>query len=202
MPAEAPLRRLRVAAIQHDANPAWQSFFPEDLPADWKLAYYGHFWQDLLVPPEDWAAWVEDSRRLDEVPDALRLYFRVPEAGAVSDCAGLASGLGARLGGFLFPNSTTVLPAHLQPVQVFQRLPDPLLTGIRSAQAFSNAGETVLLLDPDVGLGPRQWRALLETLHAASTAGRETLVFLRTGPDELEQVQTILRLSGLAWGRG
>lgn len=201
MPAEAPPRRLRVAAVQNDDSPAWQSFYPEDLPADWKLAYYVHFWRDLLVPAEDWAAWVEAPHRVDEVPEELRLYFRVPEP-AQGDCAALVARLGARLGGLLFPEPGAGVPVQLPPAQAFRRLPDPVLDGVRSAQAFANADATVLVLEPESGLDLRQWRALLEVLSAASAPGCETLVFLQASPGELEQAQAILRLSGLAWRQG
>jgi hypothetical protein len=198
MPAEASPARLRLAAVQDTTSPVWQSFYPEDLPADWALAYYGHFWRELLVPADDWTTWVEDPQRLDEVPAEMRVYFLVPD-GAGPHCAELASRLGERLGGFLFPTPGAGTPAPLRSSQRFDRMRDPVVAGARSAQAFASGQRTVLVLEPETGLDLRQWRALLEALHAASTPGEETLIFLHAGPDELEQAQTILRLSGLAW---
>ncbi len=198
MPAEPHPGRLRLAPVQDAASPAWQSFYPEDLPADWVLAYYAHFWRELLVPAGNWETWVEDPRWLDEAPEELRLYFQVPE-GAGGDCPGLASRLGTRLGGFLFPGAAPEPTAELQPPQVFRPMPDPVVVGARHAHAFTNGRDTVLVLEPEVDLDLRQWRALIEALHAVSTSGRGTLAFLHAGPDEIEQAQTILRLSGLAW---
>lgn len=198
MPAETPPSRLRLAAVQDSASPAWQSFYPEDLPADWALAYYAHFWRELLMPPGDWTTWVEDPRWLDQAPEELRLYFQVPE-GAGGDCPRLVSRLGARLGGLLFPEPDAEVPAELQPSQVFRPMPDPVVAGARYANAFSNGRETVLVLEPKADLDLRQWRVLIEALHAVLTPGRDTLVFLHADPDQLEQAQTILRLSGLGW---
>ena len=198
MSAETPPSRLRLAAVQDVASPSWQSFYPEDLPADWALAYYAHFWRELLVATGDWTTWVEDPRWLDEAPDELRVYFQVPE-GAGGDCPGLASRLGARLGGFLFQEPAAEAPAELQPLQVFRPMPAPPIAGARHAHAFTNGRDTVLVLEPEAGLDLRQWRALIEALHAVSAPGRDTLVFLHAVPDQLEQAQTILRLSGLAW---
>jgi hypothetical protein len=198
MPAEAPPVRLRVAAVHDTTNPAWRSFYPEDLPADWRLAYYAHFWRDLLVLADDWTAWVEDPHRLPEVPAELRIYFNVPP-GAGSDCAELASRLGARLGGFLLSEAGSVASPQLRPSLLSRRVPDPVIAGSRCAQAFANGRETVLVLEPETGLDLRQWRTLLEALHAVSTPEQETLVFLHAAPDEIERAQTILRLSGLAW---
>ena len=201
MSAEAPRGGLRVAAVEDDENPAWRSFYPEDLPADWRLAYYAHFWPELLSPARHWPRWARDDDRLGEVPEELRLYLEVP-AGAGADCAGLAARLGTRLGGFLFPDPAATTPLQLEPAQLFRRVDDPVVAGTRSAQAWTNGLEAVLVLEPETGLDPRQWRTLLESLHAAATPDRDTLAFLRSGPRELEQAQAILRLSGLAWKRG
>ncbi|TVP88163.1 MAG: hypothetical protein EA347_06480 [Thioalkalivibrio sp.] len=189
-----------MAAVEDEASPQWRSFYPEDLPADWTLAYYAHFWSELLSPAAQWPRWAGDDQRLDEVPEALRLYLEVP-AGAGADCPRLADRLGARLGGFLFPDPGAEPSLQLEPAQVFRRVDDPVVVGASSAQAWTNGREAVLVLEPEAGLDPRQWRALLESMHAAATPGRDTLAFLRSGPRELEQAQTILRLSGLAWGR-
>ncbi|MBS0001992.1 MAG: hypothetical protein KFF45_02835 [Thioalkalivibrio sp.] len=201
MSAEACRGGLRVAAVEDDENPAWRSFYPEDLPADWRLAYHAHFWPELLSPARHWPRWARDDHRLEEVPEELRLYLEVP-AGAGADCARLAYRLQTRLGGFLFPDPAATPLLQLERAQVFRRVDDPVVAGARSAQAWTNGLETVLVLEPETGLDPRQWRALLESLHAAATPDRDTLVFLRSGPRELEQAQTILRLSGLAWKRG
>ena len=198
MSPEAPSSRFRLAAIQDHASPAWKSFYPEDLPSDWVLAYYAHFWRELLVPAHAWQTWLEDRRWLDEAPEGLRLYFQVPD-GCGNEGLELASRFGARLGGLLFPDAAADVPAQVQPSRVFRRMPDPVFADVRCALAFACGQATVLVLDPETGLDPRQWRGLLEAVHAATASARDALVFLRTGPDELDQAQTILRLSGLAW---
>lgn len=40
---------------------AWQSFFPEDLPVDWQLDYYSHYFNCVLVPEAQWLAWTEQQ---------------------------------------------------------------------------------------------------------------------------------------------
>ncbi|PLA73716.1 hypothetical protein CYQ88_09660 [Hydrogenovibrio sp. SC-1] len=42
-------------------NQAWQSFFPEDLPVDWQLDYYSHYFNCVLVPETQWLAWTEQQ---------------------------------------------------------------------------------------------------------------------------------------------
>lgn len=196
MAAKADRGGLRVAAVADGDSPEWRSFYPQDLPDDWMLAYYAHFWPELLSPAADWSRWADDDQSLDEVPAELRLYLEVP-AGAAADCSRLADRLGARLGGFLFPDPEVETPRELEPAQVFRRADAPVVAGVRSARAWTNGRETVLVLEPESGLDVRQWRALLESLHKAATSGQDTLAFLRSGPRELEQAQTIIRLGGL-----
>lgn len=200
MPSEAPYGRLRLAAVHDPASAAWRSFFPEDLPEDWRLAYYAHFWPELLLPASEWSAWIEDPRWVDEAPEEIRLYFEVP-AGAADVATELASRLGNRLGGLLFPDPEAYEASDPRSTSVFHRLDDPLLPGLRSAQAFGNEAATVLVLEPEAGLDLRQWRTLLEAIHAATVQADAALAFMHATPEELDQAQTLLRLSGLAWRR-
>lgn len=40
---------------------AWQSFFPKDLPIDWQLDYYSHYFNCALVPNDQWLTWSESE---------------------------------------------------------------------------------------------------------------------------------------------
>jgi hypothetical protein len=195
---------LRLAAVHDDADPAWEAFYPEDLPEDWRLAYYGNYWKDLLIPAGEWERFALDSDWISDLPDALRLYFEVPDALAApgDPCARLAASLGPQLGGVLLADPS-VLPAGALPSgQLLVRAPGlPAGNGIAASEAFTNETSVVLVLTPEPGLGPPGWRTLLEAVHASLPAAREAVVFLRAGPRELEMAETILRLSGLAWQR-
>lgn len=75
-------------------HPHWVgAFYPEDLPPDWRLAYYAHFFGCVLVPPAAWrgaalAGWLADT------PPDFR--FLLEEGAGVEAAARL---LGARCGG-------------------------------------------------------------------------------------------------------
>jgi hypothetical protein len=62
-------------------HPEWrQSYYPGDLPDDWKLSFYSHTFHAVLVPWQDWrdvddaAAWLED------VDDEFRFFFELPQS--------------------------------------------------------------------------------------------------------------------------
>ncbi|MCA1790371.1 MAG: hypothetical protein LC667_11110 [Thioalkalivibrio sp.] len=193
---------LRLAAVHNDADPAWKAFYPEDLPEDWRLAYYAHYWKDLLIPAGEWERFTLDLNWIRDLPDALRLYFEVPDdlAEPGDTCARLAASLGPRLGGLMMADPLELPAGILPPGSLLGRAPGPPTNdGIRASSAFANETSVVLVLAPEPGLGPREWRALLEAVPACLPAALETIVFLRAGPRELETAGTILRLSGMAW---
>jgi len=193
---------LRVAAVHDDADPAWKAFYPEDLPEDWRLAYYGNEWKDLLIPACEWERFTLDSNWIRDLPDALRLYFEVPDelAEPGDPCGRLAAALGPRLGGLLVADPLVLPAGVVAPRQLLGWAPGLQAgNGIAASAAFANETSVVLVLTPEPGLGPPGWRALLEAVHACLPAARDAIVFLRAGPRELETAETILRLSGLAW---
>jgi hypothetical protein len=202
MASAASGRSLRLAAVHEDADPAWKAFYPKDLPEDWRLAYYGNYWKDLLIPAHEWEGFSLDFDWIAELPDGLRLYFEVPDeiAEPGDACVRLAASLGPRLGGMLVTDSSVLPAGAVAPERLLERAPGPpAIEGVSASAAFANETSVVLVLAPEPGLGPAGWRALLEAVPACLPAAREAIVFLRAGPRELETADTILRLSGLAW---
>lgn len=75
----------------------WQnSFYPEDLPEDWQLAYYANEFSAVLVPADELLqADCDFGQWYDEVPDGFRFYLQWP---AQVDEAALLLGQCALLG--------------------------------------------------------------------------------------------------------
>lgn len=80
-------------------HPAWVgTFYPDDLPAEWRLSYYAHFFGCVLVPAATWreagaggaGAWVADT------PSGFR--FLLEEAEGARE---FAAALGERCAGIL-----------------------------------------------------------------------------------------------------
>ena len=198
MNRESGSAALRLGAVRDDTSPAWDAFYPEGLPDDWRLPFYAHHWKDLLVPSRDWSRFLSDPGSFDEAPEDLRLYFEVPpsEQEANSAMQSLADVLGKRLGGFLVERGDLSVDSALGG-RVFPRAPFPSMPGALYAAGYAGEAGFVRVVEPRPGLSLRDRRELLETLVRAMPADCRQPLFLRCGPGELEEAETILRLAGL-----
>jgi len=52
-----------------------ESFYPEDIPEEWRLGFYANEFNTLLVP---WSEWEELEEGLDDTPDDFHLYLELP----------------------------------------------------------------------------------------------------------------------------
>lgn len=190
---------LHLAAAYDEDAPAWQDFYPDDLPEDWRLAYYAHYWRNILIPASAWARFTTNTDWVTEVPDTLRMYFEIPvdEVPTSDVLVRLSSLLGPRLGGVLDAGERESPAQTLLQGRWFVPVPAPEVAGVDDAAAFATRGAMVLWLRPVPGLSLPGWRALLEQIHTSADGSASMLVFLQVGPRELEAAETILRLGGL-----
>lgn len=67
------------------------SYYPLDLPPEWRLAYYANDCSCVLLPAAAWCA--VDRQRLracvQEAPDRLQYFLQAPAAGAPGPCPNL-----------------------------------------------------------------------------------------------------------------
>ncbi|AGA34276.1 hypothetical protein TVNIR_2635 [Thioalkalivibrio nitratireducens DSM 14787] len=189
-------RGLRLAAVLDDTDTTWQDFYPEGLPEDWRFAFYGHYWGEILIPRQAWGRFATNAGWVSELPEAFQVYFEVPP-GAAHRCDELLQLLGGHLGGCLLEGEGNAGAGLLPAVPVYLRRSDPALEGVRSCRYYTGSGGGVLVLEPERGLALPGWRRLLESLRGGF-AEPSLQVFLRTGPQELENAETIRRLAGLA----
>lgn len=96
-------------------DPAWLTdFYPEDLPASWRLAYYANEFSCVLVPTAYWheAPAFDPAQCYEDVNDTFRFYLEI-DAGlaAAGDWASFvrtAAALGEKLAGGI----VTLAPAQ------------------------------------------------------------------------------------------
>ncbi len=63
-----------------------ESFYPEDMPEDWRLDYYSQFFKAVLVPETEWQSWTNDD--MDDLVEALEdetFYFVFDVVEAMDD---------------------------------------------------------------------------------------------------------------------
>jgi len=67
---------IRVGCCDWD-QPHWQgSFYPKDLPSDWRLSYYANEFSAVLVPEATWQVENADFEQwAEDVPEGFRFYF-------------------------------------------------------------------------------------------------------------------------------
>jgi len=74
-------KTLRVGACDWEHS-QWQgSFYPEDLPSEWRLSYYANEFSAVLVPEAKWQAEdVDFEQWAEDVPEGFRFYFLTSQA--------------------------------------------------------------------------------------------------------------------------
>ncbi|RDH81365.1 MAG: hypothetical protein DIZ80_14840 [endosymbiont of Galathealinum brachiosum] len=74
-------KTIRVGACDWD-HAHWQgSFYPDDLPVDWRLTYYANEYSAVLVPESKWRSKEADFEQwADDVPEGFRFYFLTSRA--------------------------------------------------------------------------------------------------------------------------
>ena len=187
----------------------WQGrFYPDDLPAQWRLGFYANELTAAVVPAADWlpldaetaAAW------LDDTPERFRFYLEWPTGGGAQPSALAASArlLGERLGGFVAESTGAVdgtvaaRLAELAPVALIGDPPaaaseyDVCSTDAAGRFTCRGPGRLAVARCP-AGAGPKQLRLLLEGL--ASDGAAESLLW---GGEEAGAVETLRQALSVA----
>lgn len=85
----------------------WEGLYPEDLPPEWRLDYYGNEFSAIVVPASDWQAVSIDEANqwLEEVPHGFRFFWEIADADDAARLLEFVAGVEAerdKLGGWLF----------------------------------------------------------------------------------------------------
>ena len=144
-------------------------FYPDDLPAEWRLGFYANEFRTVLLPPREWRAPGEAAAWVEEVDEGFRFLLESDGASA-AELAAAGDALGGRLGGWI--ESTALWR--------------PGGGGAPAAVGLIPAGPH----------GPRALRAMLEAFAAQAPATRRYL-FLDGAPPDGETLRSLLTLRDL-----
>ncbi|NEX19169.1 hypothetical protein G3480_02385 [Thiorhodococcus mannitoliphagus] len=171
-----------------------ESFYPEDLPSDWQLAYFANVLDAVLVPVELWRSASADvvARWREDVPDHFG-FFIEDLTGAMTPAlwSQLSGCLGDGLKGLVVcPDG---LDAHCR------WMASPFAAGHAVADAGVESGSGIAYLVPShLQQDLRAARRWLEDL-VASAGGRPTLLMLSDVEIEaVGQWQLLIDLLGLS----
>lgn len=99
-------KTTRVGSYGWD-HPHWQgSFFPDDLPEDWRLSYYANEVSSVLVPENKWNVPDADLKQwADDVPAGFRFYFLNQHSKAINNPELI---MGEKFAGFVSSNNSAI----------------------------------------------------------------------------------------------
>jgi hypothetical protein len=175
-----------------------QSFYDDELPADWRLTFYANEFNTVLVPAHYMGTDRDIEQWCEDVNEAFRFYIEWPQQvdSATALREELAS-MGALLGGVLLPANTQLQSAALPPdCPVYHWQANSLWRGIwrpdhplRTDLAVFDAEQRDL----------RQQRQCLEAFVADSEGRCRAL--LLSDPEleikKLQELKTLLEIMGL-----
>ncbi len=166
------------------AHAGWYGgFFPEDLPAEWRLSYYANEFSGVLVPEADWrkAGEAELAGWAEEVPAGFRFYLEA-ESPTHPEDARRVRRLGAHFAGWVVPEPEAGVW-------------DSGIVPCRLLDAPTPAGAYCLrqLATRDL----RGQRSLLENLADAAAAQPELVLFAAGDPPPMEALRSLRQLTEL-----
>ncbi len=188
-------------------GPDWdRDFFPDDLPADWRLSFYANEYGGILLPAEVWEQEQKPDDWLDDVPEVFDFHFQV-RAGmrraSLDRLIKAADALDVRLKGLileaedeqgydrLLDSLKGILPGRklsvMSPCRDLSLCWQPELTTVTAC------GPGVLMLNGDKT--PRELRTMIEDF-AAVTTEETAILFVRAPVPAMENLKTLLDLMG------
>ncbi|RLJ22064.1 ABC transporter permease [bacterium endosymbiont of Escarpia laminata] len=191
MPDNRP--RFHILAVGWD-HPAWQgSFYPDDLPEDWRLTYYANEVPGVLLPQTLWckADEAQVESWIDDVEEGFRFYLALEGGGGACDPAAVANLLGEYLGGVVVDSVTQTARTGEIPRFTLATKGQPLSEAV--SPAYRLAAESLGDL--------RAQRALLESLAGQVPEGADVLLFIegdRMDMGALKDLRQLAQLLGLA----
>jgi len=181
MPDSRPVIHLYARGWAHAG---WYGrYYPDDLPAEWRLSYYANEFGGVLVPEADWreAGDAELEEWAEEVPAGFRFYLEA-DAPPESEAARRARHLGRRFAGWVVP----------------ERVAGEGGGGIESCRlldAPTPAG--ACRLHPPAAGDLRGQRSLLEKLAEDAAAQPELALFVAGDPPPMEMMRSLRQLTEL-----
>lgn len=173
-------------------HPQWQaSYFPVDLPTDWRLAYFANDTSCVMVPASLFSALSDvelDALAIAELPDEFHFYLDARAAEAPPSV--FVEILGDRLAALVGSQSTAPLAA----TQVL------LPVDVADGRAWACEGHALLLLE-DIGPDLRAWRRRFDDLRTWMLDYHEVALIVqgaRITPLALNDLKTVAELMGFS----
>lgn len=204
----APSPQLSIAARgwQH---PGWcGSYYPDDLPEDWRLDYFANEFRQVLLPFEDWSVLGLDDidQWVDATDEGFRFFVELPANGMTAHALDRLQALGPKLAGICMDD----VASGADPVAELARLTPLYGRQPLAAVAPFAAASQWLPLDDRAGWNTRlvvaagdtahsalQLRAYAQALLTSGEGWAETLVVFEGEPPQVEDMRMLQQLGEL-----
>jgi len=203
-------------------HPGWcNSYYPEDLPSDWRLDFYANEFQQLLLPYAGWsqATAADVEQWLAATDSDFRWFAELPGlqvARSALDTLRALAGLGGRLHGICVDDSTTDARTNAD------NAPELLAELAEIAPLYRREGTTPI--EPlainhqwrplkNESTAPRlviassatnhsaiQLRGVVEALQTSGIENSETLLFVDGAPPAIDDMRLLQQLAELLSG--
>jgi len=166
-------------------------FYPDDLPPEWRLAYFANVCWAVAVPAEVWraagAAGARDWAR--GTPPRFRFYLEAEPGSPTIPVAPVAAALGERCGGLLGPPPGADQAFDLEPRLILDPRTGPG-TDLFATRGLAWTVPTAVIDDPRAA---RNW---IERRVSASPAGLILALLGHCPEAAVERWQTLVELMG------
>jgi len=193
-------------------HPSWDNdYYPEDLPEDWRLDYYSHHFQVILMQTSEWLQASEDdaAQWLVDVKDSFVFFLAIePQAlsvAAIKQLGLINAVLGERLQGLvIFKASHGLQESIVEQLKsmVTVYVDADQLTGLptgtrscwRSGRDVTNC--EIGFIIPDVAKNMRAMRAQIEEFLKQSSAEQLYLIYEGEPPStkSMQDAQVIIQM--------
>ena len=181
---------LRLGAYGWQHQHWLRVFYPEDLPEDWQLGFYGNEFMAVLVPAQYWFEEYDIGQWCEDVSPRFRFYLEYTSSVDVSEFAQKCREFGSLLAGIIskvdldydLPCSVYVIPDTDQSVKL-----------LKSANELGPDLALITLGESDL----RQQRIWLENLHLQSSdLATVILIDDYLAIERLQSFKTLIELMG------
>jgi len=178
----------------------WQGpFYPDDLPADWRLSYYANEFSVVLVPFSVWTA--DECAKCvtwhDDVPESFRFVLDITPFSGEKDVLRclkvVVDGLGDRLAGIvswaiLSSEEARQIESTVGSGLLITPSPDDISPVIGMDRA-SNSALVCLLLPDELGRDLVALRVLMESLMIAEASWHVAMIFFSGEPPAIKVIK-------------
>lgn len=179
----------------------WGTFYPEDLPPEWRLTYYANEYRAVLAPPSVWRE-ADPKQWQDDTPDTLRFVLETTTA-LLGKAVEMGMGMPGQVDAILLrgaeppANFRSPIPLVVAP-EAIPRRGGLIPVAWSPAMSLQATGPVpVALVGGEKIIPPADLRQILEKFIAAAKGHPRAFLFFQGDPPRVENLANAKTLAAL-----